>query len=68
LVEMVEGSGVYVCSCAAVSEAQVHACIEAGAGTVEEIGERCDAGTGCGSCLDRLDAMIENLTPGGCAA
>lgn len=58
----------YVCICAAVSEVQVHACIDAGASTVEEIGEHCDAGTGCGACLDRLDNMIEKRTPGGCAA
>lgn len=58
----------YACICAAVSEAQVDACIDAGASTVEEIGDRCDAGTGCGACLDQLDDMIEKRTLGGCAA
>jgi bacterioferritin-associated ferredoxin len=49
----------YVCICAAVTDCQVRACIAAGADTVEEIGERCQAGTGCGSCLDGLDIMLE---------
>jgi len=50
----------YVCICAAVTETEVHACLDGGAGTVEEIGERCSAGTGCGTCLDRLEAMVED--------
>ncbi|MBC6448020.1 bacterioferritin-associated ferredoxin [Actinokineospora alba] len=52
----------YVCICAAVSEARVHACILAGARTAEEVGDRCQAGTGCGSCLDRIDDMLEDHT------
>ena len=58
----------YVCICAAVTEAQIHACIDAGANTAEDIGERCQAGTGCGSCLDRLDLVIENRVCGDRAA
>lgn len=58
----------YVCICAAVTDTQVRACIEAGACTVEEIGERCEAGTGCGSCLDGLDSMIDDRELGGRAA
>lgn len=53
----------YVCICAAVSEAQVRACVEAGARTAEEIGDRSGAGTGCGSCLDRLDVVIDERRP-----
>lgn len=49
----------YVCVCAAVTDVQVRTCIKAGADTVEEIGERCEAGTGCGSCLNRLDALLD---------
>jgi bacterioferritin-associated ferredoxin len=52
---------VYACICAAVTEAQVRVCIEAGAGSAEEIGERCGAGTGCGSCLDRLDLLLDRV-------
>jgi bacterioferritin-associated ferredoxin len=59
---------VYVCICAAVTEAQVHACIEAGATTAEEIGDRSLAGTGCGTCLDWLDCMLAQRVLGGRAA
>lgn len=55
----------YACICLAVTAADVHACIDEGAETAEEIGERCEAGTGCGSCLGRLDEMIVER---GCAA
>jgi bacterioferritin-associated ferredoxin len=49
----------YACICAAVTAPQVEASILAGARTEEEIGDRCGAGTGCGSCLDRLREMLE---------
>lgn len=58
----------FVCICAAVNEAQVHACISAGARTTEDIGDRCQAGTGCGSCLDRLDDLLKQRILSGHAA
>jgi bacterioferritin-associated ferredoxin len=33
--------------------------IEQGARTLEEIGERCGAGTVCGGCLDELRAQLD---------
>jgi bacterioferritin-associated ferredoxin len=48
----------YVCICAAVTEHELHGCIRAGARTVEDIGEACGAGTGCGTCLDRIDVLL----------
>ncbi len=48
----------YVCSCAAVTESEIRRCVAAGARTVGEIGERCEAGTGCGSCLERIVALL----------
>jgi bacterioferritin-associated ferredoxin len=33
-----------------VEEAEVRRAVRAGARTVEEVGARCEAGTGCGSC------------------
>ncbi len=50
----------YVCVCAAVPEAEVRECIYAGACSVEELGDQCSAGTGCGSCHDRLAAMLSS--------
>lgn len=48
----------YVCICRAVTETQVRSCIAEGACTVEAVGDGCDAGTGCGSCLDRIATML----------
>jgi bacterioferritin-associated ferredoxin len=48
----------YVCICRAVTEAQVRSCIAEGAGTIEDVGAGCAAGTGCGSCIDRIATML----------
>lgn len=48
----------YVCICQAVTEAQVTRCIVDGASTIEHVGERCGAGTGCGSCVERIAALL----------
>lgn len=53
----------YVCFCAAVTDTEVRACVRAGARTVEEVGDRCAAGTGCGSCLDHLDTILAAVVP-----
>ena len=51
---------VYTCICHAVTTSQVQAAILSGARTVSEIGERCDAGTGCGGCIKRLESMLDD--------
>lgn len=48
----------YVCFCAAVTDAEVRACATSGADTVEEVGERCAAGTGCGGCREHIAALL----------
>ena len=48
----------FVCICAAVTDTQVRSCIARGARTVEEVGEACEAGTGCGSCHDHIDVFL----------
>jgi bacterioferritin-associated ferredoxin len=53
----------YVCICHAVTKDEVTAEIDAGARTEEEIGDRCLAGTGCGSCLDRICDMLRAVDP-----
>ena len=42
-----------------VSEREVAACIRAGARTVDEVGEACEAGTGCGSCRGGIEVMLD---------
>jgi bacterioferritin-associated ferredoxin len=51
---------VYLCICAAVPETEVRECIRAGARSVEELGDQCSAGTGCGSCHDKLAALLSS--------
>ena len=48
-----------VCSCHHVSRREIRAAIEAGARTEDEVGDRCDAGTNCGGCLDSIRRLLE---------
>jgi bacterioferritin-associated ferredoxin len=49
---------VYACICHAVTVADVAAHVRDGADTVEAVGRACGAGTGCGSCRERIGAII----------
>ncbi len=42
-----------------ISERDVLATIRRGARTLQEVGERCDAGTGCGSCCGGIELLIQ---------
>ncbi len=55
----------YVCSCFGVTEAQVHAHQAAGACTPRDVASACKAGTDCGSCVRRIQALLGR--GGGCA-
>jgi bacterioferritin-associated ferredoxin len=49
----------YACVCFCVTEEEVCAEVANGARTEEEVGERCGAGTSCGTCVERLGCLIE---------
>jgi bacterioferritin-associated ferredoxin len=49
----------YACVCFSITEEEIHDEISAGASTEEELGERCGAGTSCGTCVERLGCLIE---------
>jgi bacterioferritin-associated ferredoxin len=53
----------YVCICARVREIEVRAAISDGARCEESVGDACGAGTGCGTCLERIVDLIEELRP-----
>lgn len=53
----------YVCMCAAVTEAEVRACARAGARSLEDVAEACAAGTGCGSCHERVHTILATTPP-----
>ena len=49
----------YVCICARVRERELRDAIHCGARTEESVGEACGAGTGCGSCRDRIRDLLD---------
>ena len=48
----------FVCSCFGVTEAQVLRHAEGGACTPRQIASACKAGTDCGSCVRRIQAIL----------
>ncbi|MEV1021434.1 (2Fe-2S)-binding protein [Streptomyces sp. NPDC050264] len=48
----------YVCNCFGVTEEQVKRHAEGGAGTPRQIASACKAGTDCGSCVRRIQALL----------
>jgi bacterioferritin-associated ferredoxin len=52
----------YVCICARVRECELRTAIRYGARSEETVGDACGAGTGCGSCLDRITDLIDEET------
>jgi len=55
-----------VCICKRVTDRQVNAAIDAGATSVEAVGQACKAGTGCGACHEQIADMIEESCCGRC--
>ncbi|WP_211302341.1 (2Fe-2S)-binding protein [Nannocystis exedens] len=53
------GVRVLLCQCNTVFEHEVIACVRRGARTVEEVGDDCEAGTGCGSCRGAIKTILE---------
>ncbi|WP_166628694.1 bacterioferritin-associated ferredoxin [Streptomyces sp. GC420] len=48
----------FVCSCFGVTEKQVKEHADAGACTPRQIASACRAGTDCGSCVRRIQALL----------
>jgi bacterioferritin-associated ferredoxin len=42
-----------------VSEREIAACIRAGARTLDDVTEACEAGGGCGSCRGGIEVMLD---------
>jgi bacterioferritin-associated ferredoxin len=56
-----------VCLCHPASERDIDAVIDDGARTVEDIGRKCGAGTGCGTCVGELRERLASRGANGCA-
>ncbi|MFH8218913.1 bacterioferritin-associated ferredoxin [Streptomyces sp. NPDC018057] len=48
----------YVCSCFGITEQQVQQHAESGACTPRQIASACKAGTDCGGCVRRIQALL----------
>ncbi|HEY0814691.1 MAG TPA: (2Fe-2S)-binding protein [Pseudonocardia sp.] len=48
----------YVCICAGVTDTEVRSAVACGARSIEDVGEACAAGTGCGSCHEHIDVFL----------
>ena len=48
----------FACICRAVTSDKISAAIDEGADTVDAVAEATRAGTGCGTCRDRIGNMI----------
>nr|BFD85308.1 hypothetical protein StreXyl84_47090 [Streptomyces sp. Xyl84] len=48
----------YVCSCFGITEQQVKQHAESGACTPRQIASACKAGTDCGGCVRRIQALL----------
>jgi bacterioferritin-associated ferredoxin len=53
------GVRVLLCQCNTVFEHEVVACVRQGARSVEDVGDACEAGTGCGSCRGAIKTILE---------
>jgi bacterioferritin-associated ferredoxin len=60
-------SPMIVCMCFPASDRDIDAIIDEGARTVEDIGQRCGAGTGCGMCRDELRERLASRGASGCS-
>ncbi len=49
----------FVCLCRVVTDHQVRDAIHRGARNIDEVGESCGAGTGCGACHEQIQEMID---------
>ena len=51
----------YACICHAVTDRELDSVITTGATSQQEVARACGAGTGCGSCVDRICDRLSEL-------
>ena len=47
-----------ICLCHGVSDRTIRGAVAAGAGSIDEVGESCRAGSSCGGCHDVIDELV----------
>jgi bacterioferritin-associated ferredoxin len=53
---------VFVCICARVRECEVRSAIRLGARSEDAVADACGAGTGCGTCVERIEQLLDEET------
>jgi bacterioferritin-associated ferredoxin len=48
----------FVCQCKAVTEHDIADAVDAGADSVDAVGDETGAGTGCGGCHESIEAIL----------
>jgi bacterioferritin-associated ferredoxin len=51
-----------VCHCLRVFDGAIRECVRSGARSVDDVSARCGAGTGCGGCLESIEAIVRGNT------
>lgn len=51
-----------ICHCFNVTKKEIEDAVDGGAKTVEAVGEKTNAGTGCGSCQENIQEIIDEKT------
>jgi len=65
-IEEFQGEKALICTCFGVSEDAIESHIIAKSlNTVEQVGDKCNAGTGCGSCRMLIQEIIDNIKADG---
>ena len=49
----------FVCLCHAVTDREIHEAVDSGVADVEQLGELCGVGTGCGCCRSMAQELID---------
>ncbi len=52
----------YVCLCQAVKDAEIRQAVASGVDDIDRLAEELGVGTGCGSCRDFAQTLIEECT------
>ena len=51
-----------ICSCLNITKGMIKEAVDTGAKTFEEVQEKTDVGTVCGSCIEDVENLIAELT------
>jgi bacterioferritin-associated ferredoxin len=57
---------VLVCHCLRVFDGEIRECVRTGARSVDEVSERCGAGSACGGCRDSIDTIVARESDDAC--